>query len=230
MKSLSIHQKAVELRKKGYSYNMISQKLGLAKSTLSDWLKEIPYTPNKEVLKRIKTGPIKSGEARHNKKLAEILKTKQLAKRELGKLSKRDLWLLGIGLYWGEGQKSCNEGIGIMNSNPELIKTMIKWFKEICGLSTENFSITVHAYPDTNIKKTINYWSKITDIPKSQFKKPQIDRRTNKLRIKKGKLPYGTVKFRIKSNGKKEFGVFLFRKIIGWIEASLKQINKNMRV
>jgi len=33
---------------------MISEKLGLAKSTLSDWLRDIDFLPNRKVLLRIK--------------------------------------------------------------------------------------------------------------------------------------------------------------------------------
>lgn len=227
MKSLSIHQKAIYYRKKGYSYNMISQKLGLAKSTLSDWLKEIPFTPNKEVIARIGKARVKSAKFKNKQKLENIKEMRALAKKELKKLSKRDLWLLGIGLYWGEGAKSC-EGIELMNSDPEIIKIIIKWFKEICGLSIENFAATIHGYPDTNIKKSTDYWSKITNIPKNQFKKSQIDKRTNKLMIKRDKLPHGTLRLRIKSNGKKEFGRSLHRRIMGWIEVSSKEINKRV--
>ncbi len=223
MKSLSIHQKAIYYRRKGYSYNMISQKLGLAKSTLSDWLKEIPYTPNKEVIARIGKAKAKSAEFKNRQKIENIKEMKDLAKRELGKLSKRDLWLLGIGLYWGEGDK--RGGIRLMNSDPEIIKIVISWFKKICGANNENFTLTIHGYPDTNIIKTTNYWSEITGIPKSQFKKPQIDKRTNKLAIKRGKLPYGTIKLVIKSNGKKELGLALHRRIMGWIETSSKKLN-----
>ena len=62
MKSYSENRnEAIKLRKKGHSYNLISLKLNISKSTLSYWLKEVPYTPNKEVLKRIKLGPYVSG-------------------------------------------------------------------------------------------------------------------------------------------------------------------------
>ena len=227
MRSQSIHQEAIYYRKKGYSYNMISQKLGLAKSTLSDWLNEIPFTLNKEVIARIGEAKIKSARFKNEQKLKNIKEMRALAIKELGKLSKRDLWLLGLGLYWGEGEKS-NESVGLMNSNSEIIKTMIEWFKMVCGANTENFTGTIHGYPDTDIKKETSYWSKVTGIPKNQFKKPQIDKRTNKLKIKKGKLPHGTLKLRIKSNGKKELGRSLHRKITGWIETSYKQTNKRV--
>jgi len=223
MKHLSLKERAINYRKCGYSYGMISKKLGLSKSTLSDWLKEIPYKPNKEVLKRIKLASIKSAQIAHNRRVANIIAIKKLAKKELGKLTKRDLWLLGIGLYLGEGSKSC-ERIRVINSDPKIIKLAIKWFKEICGLKNENLNIAIHIYPDNNVKNTINYWSKITKIPKEQFGKTQIDRRVNKLDKKRRKLPYGTAHLYVKSYGKKEFGNSLHRRIMGWIEAVLNQI------
>jgi len=224
MKPLSIKEKAVYYRKQGYSYNMISEKLGLAKSTLSDWLREIPYNPSEEVKRRIKLGHIKTAQFKHNQRMTDIEKMKKLAKEELGKLTKRDLWLLGIGLYLGEGSK-LYERIRIINSDPEIIKLAVKWFREICGLKNENLIPSVHLYPDNNIKGTIKYWSRITGIPETQFAKTQIDRRLNKSGKKKRKLPYGTLHLQIKSCGKKEFGVYLHRRIIGWIEATLNQMN-----
>lgn len=223
MKSLSIKEKAIEYRKKGYSYNMISGKLGLAKSTLSDWLQEIPYKPNKEVRKRTKLAHLRAGQAKHDQRIADIKRMKNLAEKELGKLTKRDLWLLGIGLYLGEGTK-LREHIRIINSDPEIIKIAVWWFRDICGLKNENFSPFVHLYPDNNIQETIKYWSRIIGIPIKQFGKTQIDRRTNKSGAKKRKLPYGTLQLQIKSCGEKEFGVSLHRRIIGWIEAILQQI------
>lgn len=222
MKPLSVKEKVINYREQGYSYNMISEKLGLAKSTLSDWLKEVPYKPNKEVKKRIESGRIKSAEYKHNQKVNSIKEMKRIAKKELGKLTKRDLWLLGIGLYFGEGTK-LQECAQIANSDPEIIKLIIKWLREICGLDTENFTIAIHTYPDNNIKDTINFWSKTTGIPKKQFSKTQIDKRTNKTNKKKRKLPYGTIRLTVRANGKKEFGVNLHRRIMGWIESASKQ-------
>ena len=227
MKLLSLKEKAINYRKQGYSYNMISGKIGLSKSTLSDWLKEIPYKPNKEVLKRIQLAPAKSAEIVHNRKVATITRIKILAKKELGRLTKRDLWFLGIGLYLGEGSK-LYEHIRIINSDSEIIKMAIKWFREICGLKNENFIPSVHLYPDNNIKKTIKHWSRIIGVSEKQFAKTQIDRRLNKSGKKKRKLPYGTLHLQIKSCGRKEFGVNLHRRIMGWIEATITQIN--MRV
>jgi len=221
-----IKEKAIQYRKQGYSYGMILEKLDStpAKSTLSDWLKNIPYKPNKEVTKRIALGQQKSGKSKHDEMINDIHEMKKLAKRGLGCLTKRDLWLLGIGVYLGEGAK-INEHIRISNSDPKIINIAIKWFKEICELSNKNFAPCLHLYPDNDVKKTLSFWSKTTGIPKKQFMKTYIDTRTNKSGKRNKKLPYGTLHLRIKSCGKKEHGRSLHRLIMGWIESSIEQIN-----
>jgi hypothetical protein len=219
-----IRQKAIDLRKKGYSYGMIREEMGLAKSTLSDWVSKIPYKPNSETLKRVQKAKLKSAIFKSRQKIKEINEMQEIASKELGEISQRDILLLGIGLYLGEGTKS-GEVVGLVNSDPSIIKLFIKWFKLVCGLKTKNFKPYLHLYPDNNIEKSYQYWQSITKIPRNQFGKTTIDRRTNKSKIRKGKLPYGTMHLHIKSLNNKEHGRRLFRRIQGWIDHIHKQIH-----
>lgn len=218
-------EKAFSLRKKGYSYNMITDRLGISKSTLSCWFKEMPFVPNKQVVERIKKGPFKSGQIRHNQRVANIARIKKIAKKELGKITRRDLWMLGLGLYAGEGSKFF-ETTQIINSDPDIVKLAIKWFNDICEITNDHITIAMHLYPDNNEKECINFWKKVTGLSLKQFRKTLIDRRTNKTSNKKRKLPYGTVRLSIISNGNPDFGVNLHRRIMGWIEGSLVQMKK----
>ena len=220
-RSNSIHKKVFKLRKEGHSYNYISQQTGVSKSTLSGWLSGIPYTPNKITIERIGKARAASGRVKAKQKLDSIEKADAEAKNEIGEIKKRDLFMLGVGIYIGEGTKT-NNIVRIINADPKIIKFAVKWFEEICGLSRDNFRIRLHLYPDNNIKKCIQFWSDISGIPLSQFQKTYIDIRKDKKMFKRGKLPYGTAHLSIKSNGKKEFGVFFSRKINGWIKEVLK--------
>ncbi len=224
MKALSLREKAISYRKRGYSYGMIAKELGLAKSTLSNWLQRIPYTPNREVLRRIGEARMRMAENKRRKMLDDIQMMKRLAKQDIGELSNRDLFLLGIGLYLGDGEKS-RESIRLVNSNPQIIKIAMKWFREVCRLKNENFRPCIHLYPDTDIEKSLSYWAKIANVPKGQFGKTQIDQRNDKSQKKKRKLPHGTLHLQIKSCGKREFGVSLHRKIMGWIRVIEEQIH-----
>jgi len=126
MKVLSNKEKAIKYRMKGYSYNMICEILGIGKSTIANWTSNIPYTPNREVIQRISSAKLKSATFKHNQKMAEANEMKELAREELGKITNRDLWLLGIGLYLGEGTKS-HEFVRVVNSDhPQSHKTCNK--------------------------------------------------------------------------------------------------------
>ena len=221
----SLKEKALVLRKSGWSYNIISQRLGISKSTLCNWLKDVPYKPNEEVAQRIKNGPVKSAIKRHNQKIEAIKHAKKIAASEVGQITERDLFMLGVGLYIGEGSK-VYETVRIINSEPEVIKLAMNWFRVACGLKTDNFSIAIHLYPDTPKKEALKFWSSLTGIPIKQFGKTQIDTRDNKSRKKRRQLAHGTAHITIRCNGEKNKGVFLHRKIMGWIE----EIYKQMRV
>ncbi|MDD5221333.1 MAG: hypothetical protein PHV47_01895 [Candidatus Pacebacteria bacterium] len=225
MQKPEIKEKAIAYRKKGYSYSMISQLLNhaVSKSTLSDWLYDMPYSPNKKVRERINKALLKSAQFNRNKKKKNIKHMKELARRDIGKISYRDLFFLGLGLYLGEGTK-IREYIRIINSDPDIIKLAIRWLYDACGLKTKNIRMYIHTYPDNDIEETINFWSKITKIPRSQFGKTQVDIRKNKSLKKHRKLPYGTAHITVRSCGEEQFGVNLHRRIIGWIEESMKQL------
>lgn len=214
---------AQNLRDTGYSYNMIQSKLGISKSTLSNWFRDRPFTPNHEVLKRIQHGPIKSATRSHNQKVKEIEELLKFGAKEIGNLTKRDLWLLGLGIYIGEGTKSY-DSIRLANADPMVIKLTLKWFKEIIGVSNKNILIRLHLYPDNNEKVCIKYWKDITELPLKSFYKTYIDQRINKTMIKRKKLPFGTAHITIRANGNKDYGVRLSRRMSGWMHGVLSQV------
>lgn len=218
-----LREQAVRLRLQGWSYNVIAERIDASKSTLSHWLKAVPYTPNEAIIRRIKEGPAKSAANRSKEKVENILRVKSSAIKELGSLSTRDLWMLGIGVYIGEGAKM-NESIRVINSDPNVILMAISWLHFICKVPYKNFSIRLHIYPDINERAAMRYWSAITKVPVNQFSKIQIDRRTNKSGKKQKKLPYGTAHLLVKSCGDPKCGVILHRRIMGWIEGAYKQV------
>ncbi|MDD2753231.1 MAG: helix-turn-helix domain containing protein [Candidatus Portnoybacteria bacterium] len=216
--------KAVKLRKAGYSYAMIGQRLNVSKSTLSNWLNDIKFFPNKELVKRVGRAKLKSALFRQKIKLADIKKGKMDGIKNIGILSDRDLLILGIGLYLGEGSKAF-EQVRIINSDPDIIRIAIKWFKDYFNLDIKNFKITLHDYPDNDIKNNKIFWSKYTQIPIEQFSESVLDRRINKSSINKRKLPHGTAQLYIKKGDTDLTGVkSLHRKIMGLIEAVTKQV------
>lgn len=214
------HEKAIELRKEGYSYNHIIKSVPVAKSTLSEWLHNVPFTPNKQTLEKIKKARLASGIYKHGAKIKSLEKADLQARKDIISLSKREIMMLGIGLYIGEGGKT--DGLTrIINSDPKVIKFAVKWLKVSFGIHVKNIKIRLFLYPDNVEKDCINFWSKSTGIPINQFFKSIIDKRTNKKMSNKNKLPFGTAHLSVMSLGNKNLGVYLHRLIMAWINRVL---------
>ena len=97
---------ALKLRMLGYSYSYISEKTGLSKSTLSYHLALIPYVPNKTTIQKIGMARTRACVTKSNIKKKSFSDAKRIAKVDIGNLSKRDLFMLGLGVYIGEGSKT----------------------------------------------------------------------------------------------------------------------------
>lgn len=215
-----IKQKAIKLRKEGYSYNYIIKHVPVAKSTLSEWLHDTPFIPNKYTIETIKKANIASGNYKHQVRVESLKKAEIQAMKDIGVLSKRDIMMLGLGIYIGEGGKTSNI-TKITNSDPKIIKFAIKWFTTSFNVNTRQFKIRLHLYPDNDEKECLEYWSKQTKIPTNQFFKSSIDIRTNKKKQSHGKLPFGTAHMTVQGLGSKDFGAYLHRRIMAWINLVL---------
>ena len=221
-----LKKKAELLRYEGYSYSDIQSKISVSKSTLSLWLSNIVYTPNTHALEKMRRARDKANTARINGRVNSEKQAFELARKDIGALNKRDIFMLGIGIYIGGGTKS-NNIIRVINADPKIIKFAMLWFKSILGFSNDNFRLRLHLYPDNNVVTSEKYWSQYLHLPRKFFHKSYIDVRKNKKLAKRGKLPYGTGHLAIVSNRKPEHGAFLFRRIKGWIKLVLDQ--KNLR-
>ena len=207
-------EKALALRDAGHSYKFIEAKLGIRRSTLSGWFSGRPYNPNHYTLEKIRNGPKLSAQIRIRGRIERTQMAWSKAKEQLGELTPRDLFMLGVGLYMGEGSKT--DGIiRFSNSDPSMVKIFIFWMKSHFGLSDLNFALRVHSYPDVDTIKIERYWLKITGLPKSCLRRTFIDTR-KKISAKSGKLPYGTAHITICAAGNTEFGVHLSRLIHGY--------------
>lgn len=216
-----IREKAIKLRKEGFSYLYISKELSIAKSTLSLWLRDIVFIPNKLMIKEKLESNRKFNEIKRVDKVRSMSEAFDFAKNNIGRLSKRDLFVIGIGIYIGEGSKVGNF-IRVANSDPRIIRFIMFWFKRCFGLSSKNFKIRIHMYPDNNEKEVIDFWIKTLKVKRDAFYPPSFDCRQNKKSKNRSTLPYGTAHLSVVSNGDKSLGVLLHRKILASIDFVLK--------
>ena len=174
-------QIALELRISGKSYSQIKQVLKVSKSTLSLWLRDLPLSPNRiRELRDWNQKRIEHYRETKNKKREELLKKiYEKEQKEILPISKRDLLIGGLFLYWGEGGKTSLSNLTLSNTNPSIIKAFINWAEKCLSLDRKKIKIRLHLYLDMNIKKEMNFWSKALKINLSQFRKPYI-KKSNK--------------------------------------------------
>jgi len=209
---------AIKLRKKGYSINEICKKADFAKGSVSVWVRDIELTKKqkerlsekgikKEVIERRRTTRL----TRENARRSIII---ERAVKDINRISKRELFIIGIILYWAEGGKTQRGVVRFSNGDPRAIETMMKFFQEICQVPKEKFRGHIHIHPHLNVKKAEKYWSHISKIPLKQFYKT-YSKQNKSSQGKRDSLPYGTFDIYICSTE-------LFLKIQGWINGICK--------
>jgi hypothetical protein len=220
MYSRAKKEEAIKLRKEGNSYDFISSKIAVAKSTLSEWLKGVPFMPN-ELMKgvRLENNTRLASISRVDKAVS-LKKASDYARNNVKNLNERDIFMFGLGIYLGEGSKTGNI-TRIVNSDPRIIRFSMSWFKKCFGLTDESFRVRIHLYPDTNENQVITFWMKALHLKREAFQPSYIDGRRNKKKDRRGILPYGTAHLSVVSNGNKDVGVLLQRKIIATIDRIL---------
>jgi predicted transcriptional regulator len=207
-------EKARGLRKKGYSINQIVEILGYSKASVSVWVRDITLTKQQKKKVSERGRSIESIEKRRTNRLAnESAKRKfiiDLAKKDIVRITPEQLKLIGIALYLGEGSKTKPGTVVVTNSDPAIIKIMLRFFREICHVPNEKFRGQIHTFEHADIAKTENYWSMVTGVPKKQFFKTYIKASSASLH-KRQTLPFGTFDIYVCDSK-------LRLKILGWIE------------
>ncbi len=81
------------------------------------------------------------------------------------------LYGLGIGLYWGEGEKASNNAVRVANSDPYVIKNFRRFLSSICGVQAEKMRYSLICFNDINENTAKTYWAKLLKISEAKFGK-----------------------------------------------------------
>lgn len=183
--------KAFELRKQGKSYKAIKEELGISKSTLSDWFRDIPWSRH---LKVSNTGRTRTPEhlALMHKARRDQLSTLYSGAEEEAKVSyetfrKEPLFWAGLMAYAGEGDKRTRHLVRITNSEFYIHTIFIHFVKKYLLVSEEDIKCCLILYPDNNPSLCKEMWSNILKIKRENFHKTQVIQGKEKLK----RLQYG---------------------------------------
>lgn len=212
---------AIRLRKLGLSYSEILTKVPVAKSSLGLWLKSVGLSKKIKynLTEKKRLAGLRGAQKRHEQRISLTKKILYNAENEIKYISKRELWLIGVCLYWAEGSKEKERHPGsnvqFSNSDPKMILLFLKWLDETCKIPQNMiyFDIYIHESHRKRVDLVKEFWRNCTGYPKEQF--DHVYYKKNKIRTKRiniGDSYYGVVKVRVRRSS-----AFL-RRIAGWIE------------
>ncbi len=169
---------AVDMRKRGFSYSEIQKSTSVPKSTLAYWLKGLELTDEQaEKLKEKRIQAMRAGAQKKILRTAELIEEmKNSSAKDIDKISKRELWFMGIVLYWRERFLNGNEsdlrkGVRFTSSDPYLVKLFLKWLREVGSIGDEEIGFDIFIGEDKKdfLDKAIDHWSSVTGFPKNNF-------------------------------------------------------------
>ncbi len=170
---------ARQLRRTGKSIKEIAKMLEVSVASVSSWCRDIPLTEEQiKLLQKRVTDPYYGKKAAYlsSKKAELALKIESIhaeALQEIGMLNKRELFLVGIALYWGEGFKKDHQ-VGFATSDTKMAIFFIKWLEECFSISKKDLilRVTANISHKSNIKLLETYWTQKLGIPLNSFSKP----------------------------------------------------------
>jgi hypothetical protein len=220
----ALKDKSIKLRKEGHTYSEILKIIPVAKSTLSEWLKSVGLAKAQiqRITEKRRLGQLKGAMARRNQRIRLFNRITEEAERQVGKISKRELLLLGAALYWAEGakEKDFNHGVGIKfsNSDPNMIFLFVQWlFLNNISRDRIKFNIYVHDSYKNELDRFRIFWSQATGFPLEDFSKIYFKRaKLNTKRRNRGKLYNGLLCVKVSRSSE------LNRKIQGWVRGIVR--------
>ncbi|MBI2674177.1 MAG: hypothetical protein HYX22_00340 [Candidatus Yanofskybacteria bacterium] len=87
------------------------------------------------------------------------------------------LFGLGLGLYWGEGNKKNKNSVRLGNTDPKLIKKFLEFLMRICGIEKKKLRFGLQVFSDMNTGRSLKFWLKELreyGINRSQFFKVTV--------------------------------------------------------
>jgi hypothetical protein len=212
-----LREKARALRTQGLSYNEIVAELGVSKSSVSLWVRDIPcpqrfrYVHNERRVEGLRRY--------HDARAVERAAETEAAAAEIGDLTDRELLIAGAIAYWCEGTKNkpyrVANRVVFMNSDPGLIRFFVR-FLEAAGVDRDDLILRVCIHENADAVAAQRFWVEVTGVSPSQFRSPTLKRHNPKtVRANVGEAYHGCLKVDVRRSST------LYRKIEGWASAAM---------
>lgn len=168
--------RAIQLRRQGFSYREIMEKLGVSKGTLSSWFKYIRFSEDEERLIQSRAAELsgiglsRTIASNMQRRMVREKEADAEAGRIFSNLKSDPLFLIGIALYWAEGSKRDTQ-FNFVNSDPDMIDFMFKWMLKYLGIQRDEIRVRLFIHKIPGYEDAISFWSKRLYLEPYKFSK-----------------------------------------------------------
>ncbi len=212
-----LRARARELRAQGLSYNEIVAQLGVAKSSISHWVSDMPRPERlsyEESCRRQAEAVAQYWAEERPLREAARDSVRAEAEAEIGMLSEREMLIAGAVAYWCEGAKNKpyrrNDRVEFINSDPKMIGFFLR-FLDFAGVARSRLIFRVHIHESADVPAAERFWLGLTGADPGQFRRTQL-KRHNPTTVRKntGDTYYGCLRIDVSRSAE------LYRRIEGW--------------
>jgi AcrR family transcriptional regulator len=164
---LAERQQARQLRRAGLPLAEIAARLGVSKSSVSVWVRDVEF----ELLPDPVRGRRRAPNALQRRRQAEIDRLLAEGRARIGRLSERELLVAGVALYAGEGSKRDGE-VRFANTDPRMVGFFCAWFRRFFEVDEARLRVRLYLHEGLDLSASVAFWSRMTGIPPAQFGKP----------------------------------------------------------
>lgn len=209
-----LREKARELRLQGWTYDRIQVELGCSKSSISLWVRDLPKPERRRTPEEASAIAKRGWEATLRLREEERQRTRRQAMLAVSELTDRELFLVGVGLYWAEGAKSKpysrRERVTFVNSDPDMITVFLAWLSLLrVDPSRLRFAVQIHETADVAAAEA--FWAGHVGIDTTDLLKTTLKRHNPRTNRKNTSGTYnGCLRVDVRD------GADLYRRIEGW--------------
>jgi transcriptional regulator with XRE-family HTH domain len=182
---VELQEKARLMRAEGRTLQDIATTLGVSKSSVSLWVRDIPFVPGPRQ-PSINRRPHPQQLA----KVAEIAECNRAGVERIGMLSTNAFLAAGVALYAGEGSKT--EGkVLFANTDSQMVGFFCAWLREFFVIDEARMRVRVYLHEGLDLEAAESFWSGIAEVPRAQFREPYRAKPDPSIRLTKHE--YGCV-------------------------------------
>jgi hypothetical protein len=85
-----------------------------------------------------------------------------------------ELWGMGIGLFWGEGNKVNRHSVRLGNTDPALLRKFQQFLVDLCGVDPRKLKYGLQIFTDIEPSEALAYWARELSAELSQFYKVTV--------------------------------------------------------